>query len=146
MPQIRIPLVALAVVIGLLSPTLVNAAPPLVTPGVYQSDVQAGTSALSRWGATLQNTQSIPSLAAKAPLLRRLLFQFDRRFYAMSRYRLSAPDLNNQRARLARTAPAVTDVLSDFLDAVITGDTAKINRLVPRVSARISTFAAAGGA
>ena len=123
----------------------VDAAPPVVPTSTYVADVSAGANALTRVGTVLQNTTDIEDLIAKTPRARAALVVFDRRMYVISRYRLADPVLNRQRARLARAAPPVTAVLNLFLDAALTRDVERVQRLVPAVTRRLTAFQAAAG-
>jgi hypothetical protein len=128
----------------LIAPTVASAAPPpVVSPGVYLSDLTAGSAALQRFGKVLVHNKGVDALLKKQTALRRSLTTFDRHLYVMSRYRLADPKLNGQRARLARAAPPVTETLFDFFDAILTKDVKKVDRLAPIVEARLNAFAAA---
>ncbi|WP_217924507.1 hypothetical protein [Miltoncostaea oceani] len=137
-------LIALVVVV-LGAPAAASAAAPVVDSSTYIRDVQAGAASLQRFGAILESTQDLPDLVAKSNRARVLLTQFDRRFYVMSRYRVVSPILNRQRARLARTSPPVTAILSRFLDAALMEDLDEVTRLAPIAIGRINAFQRAAG-
>jgi hypothetical protein len=132
-------LIVLAMAAGLFAGAA-SAAPPMVDDATYLRDVQAGAESLRRFGVILQNTSGIADLKAKSNRARTLLTQFDRRMYVIGRYRVPSPTLNRQRARLARSGPPVTAILSRFLDAALTEDVDEVQRLVPIVTQRINAF------
>jgi hypothetical protein len=66
--------------------------------------------------------------------------------YAVSRYRVKDPAANAQRIRLARAAPAVTDVLTRYLDAVLLRDQARLQVLSDAVTRRTAAFSDAAKA
>lgn len=149
MPCLRaralISLIALAIVACAFSGSA-SAAPPVVDDATYLRDVQAGAESLRRFGVILQNTSGIADLKAKTGRARVLLTQFDRRMYVLSRYRLTSPVLNRQRARLARSGPPVTVSLSRLLDAALSENLSEAQRLVPIITRRINAFQRAAGA
>ena len=76
----------------LVAPTLASAdPPPVVSPGVYLSDVTAGSAALQRFGNILLHSKGVEALLKKQTALRRSVTTFDRHLYAMSRYRVADP-------------------------------------------------------
>lgn len=118
---------------------------PFVPVSTYLEDVQAAAAGLTRFGTILQNADDLDQLKAHATEARTNLRHFDRRVYVLSRYRLRDRALDRQRAKLARTGPPVTAVLSRFLDAAVVGDAALVTRLLPVVVRRIDAFQRAAG-
>ena len=116
---------------------------PVVDPDTYQSDLRVAGTALVKLGNTLERNDSGAAIRRQAPSLRRLLFSFDRRMYAMSRYRLEDPEANAHRARVARAGLALSAPMSNFVDAVLLGQKARIDRLATTVLARLGAVAKA---
>ncbi len=73
-------------------------------------------------------------------MLRTALRNFDRRTYAMSRYRLDTGGLNRQRSRLAATGSRLSVGLSDFTEYVLLDNLAQVQRLVGVLGRRIAAF------
>jgi len=118
--------------------------PPVVPAATYSADVTAASRALTRIGNVLNRAATIDALVATVPRARRALARFDRRMYAVSRYRVADPAMNRQRARLAAAAPPVTDVLTSYLDAVLLRDQQRMMTLSAAVTRRSAAFSAAG--
>jgi hypothetical protein len=110
---------------------------PVVDTATYQSDLRVAGGALVKLGGTLEKNDSAASLRRRAPALRKLLFSFDRRMYAMSRYRLEDAEANAHRARVSRAGLAVSGPMSNFLDAVLLDRQAQVDRLAKTVLARL---------
>ena len=119
---------------------------PLVPGATYVADITAASRALTRVGNVLQRADTIDALVAAVPSARKALTRFDRRMYAVSRYRVADPAMNRQRLRLAAAAPPVTDVLTRYLDAVLVRDNERIIALSAAVTRRTAAFSAAGEA
>jgi hypothetical protein len=135
----------LLVAAGLLAgPASAATAPPVVSGSTYIADVTAASRALTRVGSLLNGADTLDALVATVPRARRAVARFDRRMYAVSRYRVADPALNRQRARLAAAAPPVTDVLTRYLDAVLLRDQTKMMALSAAVTRRTAAFSAAG--
>ncbi len=135
------------VAIGLLAgPASAAPEPPVVPGATYMADVTAASRALTRIGNVLNGADTLDALVAVVPRARKALTRFDRRMYAVSRYRVADPALNRQRARLAAAAPPVTDVLSRYLDAVLLRDQQQMMALSAAVTRRTAAFSAAGQA
>jgi hypothetical protein len=140
------PFLIVAVLVALLAGTAAGAGAatiPVVDTATYQSDLRVAGNALVKLGGTLENNDSTASLRRQAPALRKLLFSFDRRMYAMSRYRLEDAEVNGHRARVSRAGLAVSGPMSNFLDAVLVGQQAKIDRLAKTVLTRLGAVAKA---
>lgn len=120
--------------------------PPVVPTATYVADVTAASRALTRVGNVLKRAGTLDELVQAVPAARRALARFDRRMYAISRYRVEDPVANAQRIRLARAAPPVTDVLTRYLDAVLLRDQARIMALSDAVTRRTAAFSAAAKA
>ena len=118
--------------------------PPIVPAATYSADVTAASRALTRIGNTLNRADTIDALVAAVPRARKALTRFDRRMYAVSRYRVADPAMDRQRARLAAAAPPVTDVLARYLDAVLLRDQQRMMTLSAAVTRRSAAFSAAG--
>jgi hypothetical protein len=132
---------------GLLAGPATAAAPPPVVPtATYVADVMAASHALTRIGNVLKGADTLDELVAAVPAARKALTRFDRRMYAVSRYRVKDPAANAQRIRLARAAPSVTDVLTRYLDAVLLRDQDLIMTLSDAVTRRTAAFSAAAKA
>jgi hypothetical protein len=116
---------------------------PVVDTATYQSDLQVAGTALVKLGTTLEKNDPGAAIRRQAPSLRKLLFSFDRRMYAMSRYRLEDPESNAHRGRVARAGLALSAPMSNFLDAVLLGQKARIDRLAKTVLARLGAVAKA---
>lgn len=138
-------LIALCLSVGALAPATGAAAPtaPVVPPAVYVSDVNAAANALNRFGTILKNASDLPALRRKHTTIRTQLRNFDRRIYAMSRYRLVDPALNRQRGRIAVTGSTLSVTYSDFVDAALLGDAAEVQRLVPVIQRKTAAFESA---
>lgn len=113
----------------------------------YVADVQEAATALQTFGTLLQSTTGLDDLRAKVPEAQASLDSFDAAIAKLDGYTLSSSELEQQRAGLARTGPAVSDVLRRFLDAANEGDLAAVQALVPEVTRTIGEFqsAATGG-
>jgi hypothetical protein len=136
---------AMLVALGLLAGTAGAAPkPPVVSGATYMADVTAASRALTRIGNVLNRADTLEALVAAVPRARKALTRFDRRMYAVSRYRVTDPAMNRQRARLAAAAPPVTDVLTRYLDAVLMRDQRRMMTLSAAVTRRSAAFSAAG--
>jgi hypothetical protein len=109
----------------------------------YVADVQEAAGALQEFGTLLQSTTGLEDLRTKIPQAQASLDTFDAAIAELEGYTLSAPRLEEQRAGLARTGPAVSDVLRRFLDAAEEGDLEAVQALVPEVTQTIGEFQAA---
>jgi hypothetical protein len=109
----------------------------------YVADVQEAAGALQEFGTLLQSTTGLEDLRTKIPQAQASLDTFDAAIAELEGYTLSAPRLEKQRAGLARTGPAVSDVLRRFLDAAEEGDLEAVQALVPEVTQTIGEFQAA---
>ncbi|MGD9572764.1 MAG: hypothetical protein AB7V62_12810 [Thermoleophilia bacterium] len=109
----------------------------------YLADVQAAAGALQEFGTLLQSTTGLDDLRAKIPEAQASLDTFDEAIGNLDGYTLPVAQLEEQRAGLARTGPAVSDVLRRFLDAASQGDLAAVQALVPEVTSTIGEFQAA---
>jgi hypothetical protein len=133
--------------VGLLQgPATAAPATPVVPTATYVADVTAASHALIRVGNVLKRAGTLDELVQAVPAARRALTRFDRRMYAVSRYRVKDPAANAQRIRLARAAPPVTDVLTRYLDAVLLRDQARLQTLSDAVTRRTAAFSAAADA
>ena len=131
--------------VGLLAgPAAATAQTPVVSGATYLGDVTAASRSLTRVGNVLTGADTLDALVAAVPRARRAVTRFDRRMYAVSRYRVADPAMNRQRARLAVAAPPVTDVLTRYLDAVLLRDQAQMMALSAAVTRRTAAFSAAG--
>ncbi|HMN98257.1 MAG TPA: hypothetical protein PKD59_02480 [Miltoncostaeaceae bacterium] len=120
--------------------------PPVVPGATYMADVTAASRALTRVGTLLNGAGNLDALVATVPRARKAVTRFDRRMYAVSRYRVADPATNRQRGRLAAAAPPVTDVLTRYLDAVLLRDQGQMMALSAAVTRRTAAFSAAGQA
>ncbi len=136
--------VVLAAVGLLAGPASAAPSPPVVPAATYMADVTAASRALTKVGSVLNGADSIDALVAVVPRARRAVNRFDRRMYAVSRYRVADPAMNRQRGRLAAAAPPVTDVLTRYLDAVLQRDQQAMMTLSAAVTRRSAAFSAAG--
>lgn len=127
----------------LAGPAAATPPPPVVPTATYVADVTAASRALTRVGNVLKRAGTLDELVRAVPAARRALTRFDRRMYAVGRYRVKDPVANAQRIRLARAAPPVTDVLTRYLDAVLLRDQARIMALSDAVTRRTAAFSAA---
>jgi soluble cytochrome b562 len=125
-------------------------APATTTPGAgggesaaYLADVQAAAGALQEFGTLLQSTTGLEDLRSKIPAAQASLDTFDSAIAELDGYTLDEAQLEQQRAGLARTGPAVSDVLRRFLDAAQEGDLQAVQALVPEVTSTIGEFQAA---
>lgn len=109
----------------------------------YVADVQEAAGALEEFGTLLQSSTGLEDLRAKVPEARAQLDTFDAAIATLDGYTLSSTELEEQRAGLARTGPAVSDVLRRFLDAADAGDIEAVQALVPEVTTTIGEFQAA---
>lgn len=109
----------------------------------YLADVQEAATALQEFGTVLQTTTGLDDLRSKVPEAQAALDTFDGAIAKLDGYTLSSADLEKQRAGLARTGPAVSDVLRRFLDAANDGDLPAVQALVPEVTSTIGQFQAA---
>lgn len=122
---------------------------PATTPSAsgdaasYVEDVQTAAGALQEFGTLLQSTTGLDDLRAKAPEAQAALDTFDAAIAELGGYTLPTEELEEQRAGLARTGPAVSDVLRRFLDAANDGDLEAVQALVPEVTTTIGEFQAA---
>ena len=140
------PFVILATCLALLGGTAAGAGAvtvPVLDAATYQADLRVAGNALIKLGTTLERNDAGPALRRQAAALRRLLFSFDRRMYAMSRYRLEDPTLEAQRGRVARAGLAVSAPMSRFLDAALLEQQAKVDRLARTVLARLAAVSRA---
>jgi hypothetical protein len=126
--------------------TAADPPPPVVPTETYVADVMGASRALTRVGNVLKRATTLDELVAAVPAARRALTRFDRRMYAVSRYRVKDPAANAQRIRLARAAPPVTDVITRYLDAVLLRDQAHLQTLSDAVTRRTAAFSAAAKA
>lgn len=115
---------------------------PVVDAATYQADLRVAGTSLVKLGTTLERNDGA-ALRRRAAALRKLLFSFDRRMYAMSRYRLEQADLNAHRGRVSRAGLAVSVPMSNFLDAVLLEQGARVDRLARTVLARLRAVSAA---
>lgn len=136
-------LAAFAVLAG---PASASPKPPVVSGPTYMADMTAASRALTRIGNVLNRADTLEALVAAVPRARKALTRFDRRMYAVSRYRVADPAMNRQRARLAAAAPPVTDVLTRYLDAVLLRNQQRMKTLSAAVTRRTAAFSAAGQA
>lgn len=127
-------------------PAAASPQPPVVSGATYTADVTAASRALTRIGNVLNRAHTLEALVAAVPPARAAVTRFDRRMYAVSRYRVADPAMNRQRARLAAAAPPVTDVLTRYLDAVLLRDQGRMKTLSAAVTRRTAAFSAAGHA
>lgn len=134
------------VAVGLLAGPAAAQPPSVVSGETYMADVTVASRALTRVGTLLSGADTLDALVASVPGARRAVTRFDRRMYAVSRYRVADPAMNRQRARLAAAAPPVTDVLTRYLDAVLRRDQAQMMALSAAVTRRTTAFSAAGKA
>lgn len=113
----------------------------------YLADVQAAAAALQSFGNLLQGSDNLTELRGNIPQAQAQLDTFDEAIAKLDGYTLEDAQLEQQRAGLARTGPAVTDVLRRFLDAANEGDAAAVQALLPEVASTIGEFqqAATGG-
>ncbi len=113
----------------------------------YLADVQEAAGALQEFGTLLQSTTGLDDLRSKVPQAQASLDTFDAAIAELDGYTLPVAQLEEQRAGLARTGPAVSDVLRRFLDAANSGDLSAVQALVPEVTSTIGEFqnAATGG-
>jgi hypothetical protein len=109
----------------------------------YVEDVQAAAGALQEFGTLLQSTTGLEDLRTKVPEAQAALDTFDAAIAELDGYTLATAELEEQRAGLARTGPAVSDVLRRFLDAANEGDLQAVQALVPEVTTTIGEFQAA---
>lgn len=119
------------------------AALPIESVSVYQRDAHTAARALTRVGKELQRVKSASHLKRRATVIRRDLRVFDRHVFVLSRYQLEDATLNRQRRQLAATGPAVTDVLSLFLDATLMEQKRRVQALLPRVLRSLERFSRA---
>jgi hypothetical protein len=128
-------------------PAPTTSAPAETTGGgetaAYVADVQEAAGALQEFGTLLQSTTGLDDLRGKIPAAQAELDTFDAAIAKLDGYTLEAAELEEQRAGLARTGPAVSDVLRRFLDAADEGDLAAVQALVPEVTQTIGEFQAA---
>ncbi|MGE0025858.1 MAG: hypothetical protein AB7O78_16640 [Thermoleophilia bacterium] len=136
----------IAVAAALLAGPASAQSPPVVSGATYMADVTAASRALTKVGTLLNGADTLDALVATVPRARKAVTRFDRRMYAVSRYRVADPATNRQRARLAAAAPPVTDVLTRYLDAVLLRDQAQMMALSAAVTRRTAAFSAAGQA
>ena len=138
------PFLIIATCLALLGGTAAGAAAavPVVDAATYQADLRVAGNALVKLGTTLENNEGA-ALRRQAAALRKLLFSFDRRMYAMSRYTLAEAELNAHRNRVSRAGLAVSVPMSNFLDAVILNQQAKVDRLARTVLTRLGAVARA---
>lgn len=134
------------VAVGLLGGPAAAQPPPVASGATYMADVTVASRALTRVGTLLNGADTLDALVAAVPRARKAVTRFDRRMYAVSRYRVADPAMDRQRARLAAAAPPVTDVLTRYLDAVLRRDQAQMMALSAAVTRRTATFSAAGKA
>lgn len=106
----------------------------------YVADVQSAATSLSAFGTLLQGTTGIDDLKSKAAQAQGNLDDFDAAIAKLDGYTLDIPNLDKQRAGLARTGPKVSDVLRRFLDAASAGDIAAVQKLLPEVTSTITEF------
>lgn len=113
----------------------------------YVADVQEAATALQEFGTLLQGSTGLEDLQTKIPEAQAALDTFDTAIAKLDGYTLTTAELEQQRAGLAETGPAVSDVLRRFLDAAGEGDIAAVQALVPEVTQTIGEFqsAATGG-
>jgi hypothetical protein len=116
---------------------------PVVTPQRYLRDVRAATTALNRFGTTLNEVDGITEFRGKLTPLRSMLREFDAAVRRLAGYRLANRTIEGQRARLARAGPPLARTLSQFLDAVRDLDRTRVEALVPKVATGLQRFAAA---
>ncbi len=139
------PFLIIAACLALLGGTAAGAGAitvPVVDAATYQADLRVAGTSLVKLGSTLERNDGA-ALRRQAAALRRLLFSFDRRMYAMSRYTLEEPELNTHRGRVARAGLAVSVPMSNFLDAVLLNQQARVDRLARTVLARLGAVAKA---
>ena len=137
------PFLIIAACLALLGGTAAAAVTrPVVDAATYQADLRVAGSALVKLGSTLERNEGA-ALRRQTASLRKLLFSFDRRMYAMSRYRLEQADLNAHRARVARAGLAVSVPMSAFVDAVLLNQQTRVDRLARTVLARLGAVARA---
>jgi hypothetical protein len=113
---------------------------PVVSDGTYLKDVRVAAGDLQRRGGVLGRAKDVSQLKRQRKVLRTALRNFDRRIYAMSRYRLDTGGLNRQRSRLAATGSRLSVSLSDFTDYVLLDNLAQVQRLVGVLGRRIAAF------
>jgi hypothetical protein len=106
----------------------------------YVADVQAAATALQSFGTVLSSSTGLEDLKAKIPSAQKSLDNFDVAIAKLDGYTLGIPNLDTQRAGLARTGPKVSDVLRRFLDAVGSGDLVAVQKLIPEVTTTITEF------
>ena len=106
----------------------------------YVADVQAAADALLAFGSTLQGTTSLDDLRAKVPEARAQIDEFEAAIAKLDAYRLDNATLEEQRAGLSETGPAVTGVLRRFVAAAESGDPEAVQALVPEVTQAITDF------
>jgi len=129
------------------TPTETTATTGTGDAAAYVADVQEAAGALQEFGTLLQSTTGLEDLRSKIPTAQASLDTFDAAIAKLDGYTLPAAELETQRAGLARTGPAVSDVLRRFLDAANEGDLGAVQALVPEVTKTIGEFqtAATGG-
>ena len=106
----------------------------------FASDALAAAGALQSIGGELQATTSVEDLNDRLPALESGLDDFDAAISKLDGYTLDDPDLEGRREGLARTGPAVSDVLRRFIAAASRNDAAEVQRLLPEVQSAINDF------
>lgn len=106
----------------------------------FASDALAAAGALQSIGGELQATTSVEDLNDRLPALESGLDDFDAAIAKLDGYTLDDPDLEGRREGLARTGPAVSDVLRRFIAAASRNDAAEVQRLLPEVQSAINDF------
>lgn len=106
----------------------------------FASDALAAAGALQSIGTELQATTSVADLNDRLPALESGLDEFDAAIARLDGYSLDDADLEGRREGLARTGPAVGDVLRRFIAAASRNDAAEVRRLLPEVQSAINDF------
>lgn len=113
---------------------------PVGQAGRFASDALAAAGALQGIGSELQATTSVEDLNDRLPALESGLDDFDAAIAKLDGYTLDDADLEGRREGLARTGPAVSDVLRRFVAAASRNDAAGVRRLLPEVQSAINDF------
>lgn len=106
----------------------------------FATDALAAAGALQSIGGELQATSSVEDLNDRLPALESGLDDFDAAIAKLDGYSLDDADLEQRREGLARTGPAVSDVLRRFIAAASQNDAGEVQRLLPEVQSAINDF------
>lgn len=110
----------------------------------YEADVLEAVQALRRLGAALSSARSPRELSGRLEGLEGDLDDFDAAIADLEGYTLPDRQLETRRSGLARTGPAVSDVLRRLLVAIADEDLARVQRLLPEFRRTVADFQRAG--